>query len=145
MVQAFAANTPNEPLDVRILSWTPGGDDHFFDPHVLHPLPKGGTIDAVPVAQEIAWRFVPREGVHHLLSRPLRRRVFRDVEMYDAAPFMGQDQQHEEQFVGRRRHDKEIQGNQGLCRKFCSGGHEGGVAPVRVGITRQGHRIVRPP
>jgi phage/plasmid-associated DNA primase len=33
----------------------------------------------------------------------------------------------------------------GLCRKFCSGGHEGVVAPVRVGITRRGHRIVRPP
>jgi class 3 adenylate cyclase len=32
----------------------------------------------------------------------------------------------------------------GLCRKFCSGGHEGGVAPVRVGITRRGSRIVRP-
>jgi class 3 adenylate cyclase len=32
----------------------------------------------------------------------------------------------------------------GLCRKFCSGGHEGGVAPVRVGITRRGSRTVRP-
>ena len=119
MVQAFAANTPNEPLDVWILPRTPGGDDHFFDPHVLHPLPKGGTIDAVPVAQEIAGRFVPRECVHHLLRCPLGRRMFRDVEMDDTAPFMGQDEQHEEYLVGHRGHDKEIQREQ---RVLNSGG-----------------------
>ena len=32
----------------------------------------------------------------------------------------------------------------GLCRKFCSGGHEGAVAPVWVGIMRPGSRTVRP-
>jgi putative transposase len=32
-----------------------------------------------------------------------------------------------------------------LCRKFCSGGPEGAVAPIHVGITRRGSRIVRPP
>ena len=31
-----------------------------------------------------------------------------------------------------------------LCRKFCSGGHEGAVAPVCVGIKQRGHRTVRP-
>ena len=31
-----------------------------------------------------------------------------------------------------------------LCRKFCSGGHEGAVAPVCGGITRRGSRTVRP-
>jgi hypothetical protein len=30
-----------------------------------------------------------------------------------------------------------------LCRKFCSGGHEGTVAPVRIGIRRLGNRTVR--
>ena len=114
VIQAFAANTPDEPLDVRILPRTPWGDQHFFNPHMLHPLPKRGAIDAVPIAQQIPRGLVPRKGVHHLLSRPLRRRVFRDVEMDDAAPFMGQDEQHEEHFVGHRRHDKEIQGDQVL-------------------------------
>ena len=32
----------------------------------------------------------------------------------------------------------------GLCRKFCSGSHEGAVAPVCRGITRPGNRTVRP-
>jgi hypothetical protein len=32
----------------------------------------------------------------------------------------------------------------GLCRKFCSGGAEGTVAPVGGVIRRPGHRTVRP-
>jgi hypothetical protein len=108
------ANTANEPLDVRILPRTPGGNEHFSNAQVLHPLPKGGAIDAIPVAHELAWRFVPRERVHHLLRGPLCRRMFRDVEMDDTAPFMGQDEQHEEYVVSYRRHDKEIQSDQVL-------------------------------
>jgi hypothetical protein len=111
MIQAFAADTPDEALHVGILPRTPRGDHDFLDPHVPHPLPKGGAIDTVPITQQKSRGFVPREGIHHLLRCPLRRWVFRDVEMDNAAPFMSQDQQHEEHFVGHRRHDKEIQGD----------------------------------
>src|SRR6266446_5569591 len=31
-----------------------------------------------------------------------------------------------------------------FCRKFCSGGAEGAVAPVGAGLKRQGRRTVRP-
>jgi transposase-like protein len=31
-----------------------------------------------------------------------------------------------------------------FCRKFCSGGHEGAVVPVCVGIKQRGRRTVRP-
>ena len=111
MVQAFTADTPDQPLDIPILPRTSGGNQHFLDAHVPHPLPKGGAIDTVPITPQKSRGFVPREGIHHLLGCPLRRWVFRDVEMDHAAPFMGQDQQHEEHFVGHRRHDKEIQGD----------------------------------
>src|SRR5262247_2618412 len=50
MVQAFPADTPNQPLYIRILPRTPRGDHDLLDPHMLHPLPKGGPIDAVPIA-----------------------------------------------------------------------------------------------
>src|ERR671927_375632 len=73
MVQAFTTDTPDQPLDVRILPRTPGGDQHFFDAHVPHPMPKGGAVDPVPIAQEIPRGLVPWAGFHHLLSRPLRR------------------------------------------------------------------------
>src|SRR2546430_8469450 len=114
MVQAFTTDTPDEPLDVRILPWTPGGDHDLLDPHMLYPLPKGSAIDAVPITQEIPRGLIPRKGFHHLLSRPCGSGVLRDVEMYDAAPFMSQDQQHIEHFVSDCRHDEEIQGHEVL-------------------------------
>jgi hypothetical protein len=32
VVQAFTADTPNQPLDVWVLPRAPGGDDHVFNP-----------------------------------------------------------------------------------------------------------------
>jgi hypothetical protein len=37
-----------------------------------------------------------------------------------------------------------VQEQAGLCRKFCSGGHEGTIVPVGGGITRPERRTVRP-
>jgi hypothetical protein len=48
--QAFTANTPHQPFDVGILPRTPWGDQHFFNAHVSHPLPKSDAVDAVPIA-----------------------------------------------------------------------------------------------
>jgi hypothetical protein len=79
-----------------------------------HPLPKRDAIVAVPIAQQISRCFVPQEGVNDLLGGPHGGGVLGDVDMHHAAPFMGQDQQHEEHFVGYCRHDKEIQGHQVL-------------------------------
>jgi hypothetical protein len=70
VVQAVEADTPNQPFDVGILPRTPGSNEHFFDPHMPHPLPKRGAIDAVPITQEISWGLVPRESVHDLLRGP---------------------------------------------------------------------------
>jgi hypothetical protein len=62
MVQAFSTDTPDEPLHVWILPQTPGSDQYFFDPYVPYPLPKSSAVDPVPIAQEIAWRFFPRNA-----------------------------------------------------------------------------------
>jgi hypothetical protein len=114
VVQAFAADTPDQAFDVRILPGTPRGDEDLFDPHVPHPLPKGGPVDTITVAQEIPRSLVPREGVDHLLCGPLRGEVFRNIDMDKTSSLMGQDEQDEQHFVGDRRHDKEIQGHEVL-------------------------------
>src|SRR5262245_30194721 len=77
MVQALAADTPDQSLDIRILPWTAGGNQHFLNAHVAHALPKGGPVNAVAIAQQISRGLVPRKGVHDLLSRPLGRGVLR--------------------------------------------------------------------
>jgi hypothetical protein len=102
VIQAFATNTSDQPLK------------DLFDPHVPYPLPKVSPIDRISITQEIPRYLVPREGFDYLLCGPFLRWVLRDVKMDNAAPFMGQDEQHEEHSVGYRWHDKEIQGDQVL-------------------------------
>jgi hypothetical protein len=114
VVQAFTADTPDQPLDVRILPRRARGHHDLLDSHMPDALPKVGALDIIAIAQQIAWSYVPGEGFHRLLSCPLRRRMFRDVDMYHAARFMGQDEQDEEHFVGHGRHHKEIEGHQVL-------------------------------
>src|SRR5262245_10780923 len=114
VVQAFTADTPDQPLDVRILPRTPWGDHDLLDPHMLDPLPKGSAIDAVPIAQEIPRGLVPREGLNDLLGGPLRGRMLGDVEVDDAPSRMGQDDQDKEHRVPHGGDHKEIQGHQVL-------------------------------
>jgi hypothetical protein len=108
VVQAFTANTPDQPFDVGVLSRTPGGDYHFFDPYILHPLPKRGAVDMISVSQEIPWRLVPGECVHDLLRGPRRGGMLSDGNMDDPSAVMGYDQQDEQNFVCHGRHHKEI-------------------------------------
>ena len=112
VVQAFAVDTSDQPFDIGVLPRTPRGDHDLFDPHVPHPQPKSGAVDAVPIAQEIPRGFVPREGIDDLLGGPRCCGMLSDVEMYEMSSLMGQDKQDEQYFVGYRRHDKEIQGHQ---------------------------------
>jgi hypothetical protein len=112
MIQALAANTPDEVLHIRILPRTPWGDHDFLDPHVVHALPKRSTVDTIPVAQKITWRFIPRKRVDDLLRRPLCSGMLCHVDVHDPSPFVGEDHEHEEHLTGERRHHKEVQGDQ---------------------------------
>src|SRR5262245_28948496 len=112
VIQALTTDAPDEPLDIGVLPRTSWGDEHFFNPHIPHPLPKRSAVNAVPIVQQIAWCFFPRKRVHHLLGSPLGSRMFRQIEVDDAGPLVGQDEQHEEYFVGHRGYDKEIEGDQ---------------------------------
>jgi hypothetical protein len=108
VVQAFAADTPDQPLDVRILPRTPWGDHDLLDPHMLYPLPKGSAIDAVPIAQEIPRGLVPREGINDLLGGPLRGRMLGDVEVDDAPAVVSEHDEDEENAEAGDGHGEEV-------------------------------------
>lgn len=55
---------------------------------------------------------IPREGFNDLLGCPLGGWVLSNVEMYDAASIMGQDDQHEEHLEGGRGHGEKVAGDQ---------------------------------
>lgn len=50
LVQALAPDTPDQPLDIGVLPWTLGSDQHFFDTHVPDPLSKGCAVYPITIA-----------------------------------------------------------------------------------------------
>src|SRR5215510_8277616 len=111
MIEHVTADTANHPLHVGVLPWTLGSDEDFFDPHMAHPLSKSVPINAVPIAQQIPRGGLPWKSVHDLLSRPLGGGMLRDVHMHDPSPFMGEDDQDEEDPEPHGRDRKEIEGH----------------------------------
>lgn len=112
VVQAFAANTPDETLHIGVLPGTPRRDHDVFDPHVLHPLPKEGPIDTVAIAPQIPRRLVPRKGLDYLLRSPLGGEMLGHANT-DRAPAMTSEHQEDEQHLVRHRGDhEEIEGDQ---------------------------------
>jgi hypothetical protein len=131
VVQARATETPDEPLDRGLPPRASWGDAHVSNAHMPHPLPKGGAVDAVPIAAEIPWRLVPREGVGDLVCGPFRRRMRGDMHGYETPPLVSEHHEHQEPCVGDRWHDQAIQGHQIL------------VVVVEQGRPRRGWRLLR--
>jgi len=91
VVQASDFGDGNHRFNVGILPRTPWGNEYFFDAHVADTLPQLVTVDAVPVAQQIPRRIIPRKPLHDLLCCPLRCRVLCHVDMDDTpAPVASQ-------------------------------------------------------
>jgi hypothetical protein len=67
------------------------GREDLLDPHALHTLTEGVTVDRVSVAEEIGRGGVVGEGVHDLLSGPRRGGMLGDVEVEDPTPMVGED------------------------------------------------------
>ena len=121
VVQACAADTPDQPCNLGVLPRTPRGDHDVFDAHVLHPLPKRGAGGAVPIAREIPWGVVPREGLDGLLCGPRRGGVFRDGEVDNATSMMGQEDEDKKHRARHRGPDPAIQSDQILDVGFQTG------------------------
>jgi hypothetical protein len=99
MIQALAADAPDQPFHVGILPWALRGDDHFCDPHVLHPLPKRGAVDPVPIMEEIPRGLIPRKGVDDLRRCPRGGGRLGHVDGHEPSPVVGEDHEHGEHFV----------------------------------------------
>jgi hypothetical protein len=111
LIQALVPDTPNQTLDVGVLPWTLGSGQHFLDAQVSYTLPKMGAVDVVTITEEIAWCFIPRERLHHLLCRPLGGRMLSNIAMYDATAVVRQDDEHKEHPERHRWDDKKISGD----------------------------------
>ena len=59
MVKAFPSDRPNQPLTIAILPWRPRRDRPIPNTHCTKAPDKDLAINAVPIADEIAWPLFP--------------------------------------------------------------------------------------
>jgi hypothetical protein len=71
MVEALAAQGPDEAFHVGILPRGPRRGLHFADPQGLDSAGEHDPVDRVAVAQEILRGGLPGERLHELLGCPL--------------------------------------------------------------------------
>src|SRR3990172_10174415 len=110
MVETFAAEGADEPVDVWILPGRAGRDEDLLDAHASHAAAEAFLIDAVPIPQQVARTLVVREGFDNLLGRPGGCGVRRHVEVDGPAPGVAEDEATGEDAKPRRGHPEEVDG-----------------------------------
>jgi hypothetical protein len=70
--------------------------------------------DPIPIAQQVAWRGIPRKGLREWLRGPVRRGASRDAEVEDPAALVGQHQEYVQDLEADGRNGEEIDGYQAL-------------------------------
>jgi hypothetical protein len=70
VVQAFPANTPDEPFHIRVLPGTPRGGHNFGHAQAIDTLMECRPVDTISITEEIPRRLISGKGLDHLLGRP---------------------------------------------------------------------------
>ena len=87
VVQAVATKCPNQTLADGVRQRRPGRREKASHPETTEPSPDARIVDAVTVAQQIAWRRVA-DRLDHALCEPRARRM---LHVDDPAALEGDD------------------------------------------------------
>src|SRR6267378_818472 len=128
MVQTFPSDRANEALAIRILPRGMRSGEHLVNPHRMGGCRERLAINSVAIAQQVAGRTIPGEGLDELPRRPFCRGMRGYAKVKESAAIMRQNQKNEEQTESRRGNHKEVCRDQFLgmiSRKVlqvCEGG-----------------------
>ena len=142
VVETLAPDRPDETLREGILPRAAGSREDLVDPHALHAVAEGVTVDRVAIAEEVGGGGVVREGVHDLLSGPRSGGMLGNVEVEDPTPMVSKDDQDEEHPQARGGNGEEVDGDQvldmvgeerspGLGRRWAPLGDQPGDGALR--------------
>ena len=106
MVQAFALNAADQAFHIRILPRASWRRDDLFHAHRHYGRAERLPVCAVPVADQVPRRRVPRKGFANLLRYPIRSRMCRDAEMHDPSALVVEHDEPEQE-AERSRGDRE--------------------------------------
>lgn len=108
VVQAFATNRADQPLDVRALPGRAVGNDDLFDAQALDTLAEIRALDAIMIADQEARRGVERERLDNLLGCPTRCGTRSYIEVYDPPTVVPHDEKAVAQARSHRRDHEEV-------------------------------------
>jgi hypothetical protein len=80
MIQALAADRPDQPFGKAILPRRGWCGRLVPDAHGAQSACDDGAIDAIPASDEELWGIIPRKSLRYLTGNPLRCRVCCDVD-----------------------------------------------------------------
>ena len=106
MVQTFPPDRANEALAIGILPRGMGSGEHLVNPHGMGSCRERLAIDSVAIAQQVAWRTIPGEGLEQLPGRPFCGGMRGYAKVKEPAAIMRQNQKNEEKTERRRGNDK---------------------------------------
>jgi hypothetical protein len=96
VVEEFPMKAANHPLHIGIFPRRARGRDDLIDARAFNPSRNPLTDNAIAVSNQITWSRIERKRLNELLSCPLGRRMFRDVEVDNSPSIMGQYDEHKE-------------------------------------------------
>src|SRR5262245_37752155 len=88
VVQAFSANTSDNPFRIAVLPGTPGGYRNLSDTQSIDSCRKILAVDPIAISHQVARHRVVGKRFHNLLGRPSRGRVFRNIKMQNTTAVM---------------------------------------------------------
>jgi len=108
VIEALATNGSDHSLYIGSLPRRARCRQDFADAHVSHLFSEVIAEDRIAVAQQVARELGKGKCLPQLLSCPLRGRVGGNIEVQDATPVMGQNQENVKNLETDRRHGEEI-------------------------------------
>ena len=127
MVEALASDRSDQPFNMTVLPRRAWRDRPVPDTHGSQPACNRDAIGRVTVADEVAWRLVPRECFGDLSGDPFGGRICSHIGPDEPSALQTQDDQPVEKFEPDGRNDEQI-----------DGGDVGGVIAQERSPTRRG-------
>lgn len=97
MIEAFPPDRANQPFHVSVLPRRMRSRQYILDIHSSNGLSECSPVAAVSVADQKSWGFVERKGFTHLLGRPFRSGMGRNIEVRDAPSMMLQHYEYKQE------------------------------------------------
>src|ERR1700674_4016246 len=108
MIQALAADRPDQPFGKAILPRRGWCGRLVPDAHGAQSACDDGTIDAIPIADEVFWGIIQRKRLGHLTCNPFGRGICCDVDPDKVSAVEADDHEGVEQAKTNGRNNEQI-------------------------------------